>query len=277
MNQNVYCQDDEIDLRELWQTLIKRKALIAIVTCFVTICATIFTFVQMPLYEVKTVVDIGFYGTSLLEEPANLVKRVEIKYINNENKEAITRLDTVTQVKGAKDLVELTAIAPSNEEAKSLLNAIVQDIKNRHHQLLQSYVGSVQAKIQNLENQKKDLEAEQKQLALEIAHKTANIDQIIKDNPAVAAVYTIELNSKTTEFSDLKNKIFMLNNQLSDLSLAISSSNIQDTNMMDKMMFNDFPTKPKKKMIVTVALVSGIIVSIFLAFFLEFIGKNRHE
>lgn len=277
MNQNAYCQDDEIDLRELWQTLVKRKTLIGIVTCFVTISATIFAFVQTPLYKVKTVVDIGFYRSSLLEEPANLVKRVEIKYINNENKEATTRLDTVMQIKGAKDLVELTAIAPSNEEAKSLLNTIVEDIKNRHHQLLQSYVGSVQAKIQNLENQKKDLEAEQQQLAQEIAYKAANIDRIIKDNPAVAAVYTIELNSKATEFSALKDKIFTLNNQLSDLSLAISSNNIQDTNMMDKMTFDDSPAKPKKKLIVTVAFVSGIILSIFLAFFLELIGKDRHE
>ena len=108
-------------------------------------------------------------------------------------------------------------------------------------------------------------------------HKTQSIDQILKDNPAVAAVYTIELNSKASELSDLKQNIYAINNQLNDLALTLSPNNIQHTAMLGKATTNKYPIKPKKTLIVAVAMVTGLILSLFLAFFLEFIGKNEDE
>ena len=42
-------------------------------------------------------------------------------------------------------------------------------------------------------------------------------------------------------------------------------------------MTNDFPTKPKKILIVAVAFVTGFIISIFLVFFIQFIQGIRKE
>jgi len=42
-------------------------------------------------------------------------------------------------------------------------------------------------------------------------------------------------------------------------------------------MTNDYEIKPKKMLIVVVAFVSGLILSIFLIFFMEFIKGMRKE
>ncbi|MGJ0359765.1 GNVR domain-containing protein [Aliarcobacter cryaerophilus] len=42
-------------------------------------------------------------------------------------------------------------------------------------------------------------------------------------------------------------------------------------------MTNDFPTKPKKKLIVAVAFVTGFIISIFLVFLFNFIKQNTNK
>jgi uncharacterized protein involved in exopolysaccharide biosynthesis len=39
----------------------------------------------------------------------------------------------------------------------------------------------------------------------------------------------------------------------------------------------DYPIKPKKRLIVTVAFVTGFILSIFLVFFIEFIKGFKEE
>ena len=50
------------------------------------------------------------------------------------------------------------------------------------------------------------------------------------------------------------------------------------TKAIGKIKINDTPINlPKKKLIVTVAFVTGLILSIFLVFFLEFIGKTEEK
>ena len=39
-----FIEEDEIDLRELWKTLLKRKKLILFITAFITITATIYVY-----------------------------------------------------------------------------------------------------------------------------------------------------------------------------------------------------------------------------------------
>lgn len=269
--------DDEIDLRELWKTIVKRKKMIVLVTGLVTCGAIIYALVKTPIYEVKAVVDIGSYSNVLLEPSVTLVKKVEVKYIDNRDKEKKTELTKVSLLKGSTDLVELVVSAPSNEEAIQEVSTIVNEIKQRHEERLEDYLSLIHQKIDNLQGQKDELEGEKKELNDFIIHKTHSIDKILKDNPAVAAVYTIELNSKASELSDLKQKIYTINNQLNDLFLTLSPNNIQHTDMLGKVTQNKYPIKPRKTLIVAVAMVTGLILSIFLAFFLEFIGKNEHE
>jgi LPS O-antigen subunit length determinant protein (WzzB/FepE family) len=279
MNQNTHnaiTHEDEIDLRELWQTLVNSKKLIVAVTLGITLLATIYAFIKTPLFEAKAVLEIGSSGNTLLEDPLTLVKRVEIKYIVNSDVNTTEELQKVAVVKGAKNLIELSVVALSNQQAESYLTKIVEDVKQRHHELLQSSLTQLKTKITNLEEQKAELIQEKQDLMAYITKKSETIDKIIKENPSLAAIYTIEINNKASELANIKNRIYGLNSQLSDLYFAISENNIKPTKIVDAIMTDDFPIKPKKKLMIMVAFVTGLILSIFLAFIISFIQKQKN-
>lgn len=268
--------EDEIDLRELWKTIVTYKKLIMVLTGAFVLLAVIFVLIKAPVYEIKSVIDIGIYNNMLLEEPTNLAKRLDVQYIMDKDDNATTYLDTASPVKGSKDLVELSVLSSSNALGVSYMEEIIQTVKHRHNVILQSYVSLIESKIKNLEVQKDDLLTEQKKLTDTLAKETAMMDAVLKTNPAVAAVYTIERNNKSKELAELRNNIFTLNSDLNDLFMTISSSALQETDLLTKIATDEKPIKPKKGLIVVVVMMTGLMVSVFLAFFLAFIGKNEH-
>ena len=68
-----------------------------------------------------------------------------------------------------------------------------------------------------------------------------------------------------------------LQQQIKQLQFNISSENIQNYQVVGKYIVYDYPVKPKKKLIVIVAFITGLILSIFLVFFLEFISKSKED
>lgn len=270
--------EDEIDLRELWNIILKFKKIIILITGSITSVTIAYAFMATPIYEAKAVLDIGSYNnTNWIENPATVIKRLEMNYIENKNIEKKAWLDKVFFVKGTQNLLELSALGFSKESVILYLKEIEVNISTRHQKLIDAYVDSVKIKMENLNIQKAELLIEKVRLEEELNKKSNYIEKFVKDNPAVAAVYSIELNNYAVELKNLKNSIYNINNQLNDLKLDISSKNLKITEMLDHIVVSDHPIKPKKSLIVIVGFVTGVILSIFLAFSLEFIGKNSHE
>jgi uncharacterized protein involved in exopolysaccharide biosynthesis len=67
------------------------------------------------------------------------------------------------------------------------------------------------------------------------------------------------------------NSIEVKHNRLKTLLLLY---NYKNTQIVNNILTEDKPVKPKKKLIVIVGFVAGFILSIFLVFMLEFIGRN---
>ena len=101
--------------------------------------------------------------------------------------------------------------------------------------------------------------------------------QISKEDAALAGIYSIEISRKQTEINSFENKIFALKNQINDIELSLSASNIKSSRTIGEALILDHPIKPKKKLIVVVAFITGLMLSVFLAFFLEFIGGMKKE
>ena len=69
-----------------------------------------------------------------------------------------------------------------------------------------------------------------------------------------------------------------LNEELKTLQVLMEPYNYKNTEIVGSVMTNDYPVKPKKSLIVTVAFVTGFIMSIFFVFFLEFIrNEKKHQ
>jgi len=239
-------EEDEIDLRELWKTLMNRKLFIIIFTSIVTIGAVIWAMTRTPIYEVKSNVQIGFIGKDLIADPdtlvktANLVFNVEDKISTKE--EFISEVSSISTYKKLKNFIEIKTQAISNDEALAKNREVVSYIQNKYKSKIDQYIlnnniKSIQIQIKNLENlETKNLK---RQIELLKSQKIVKIDEKIKFNKI------IKLNSikekirfhteKLKEYSKAVNQLYSKNKDTSDTT-ALTISSIQMVNYQNLIL-----------------------------------------
>ena len=75
----------------------------------------------------------------------------------------------------------------------------------------------------------------------------------------------------------LKNQIQLIKDKIAVLEYDITKQNVQNSVVVGEYIVKDKPAKPKKKLIIVVAFVTGLVLSIFLVFFIEFIKGFKEE
>ena len=76
---------------------------------------------------------------------------------------------------------------------------------------------------------------------------------------------------------EIPNKIRVLDENIKLEALKISQNNINNFSLIGEIITNEHPIKPKKKLIVVVAFITGLILSIFIVFFMQFISNMKEE
>jgi len=204
------CEDDVIDLRELWRTIIKHKNFIIIFTLSITAIAAIWAFIKTPIYEVKSNLQIGFIGKDLIANPGTLVKTANLVFNVGEKittkKPFVSKVSSITVNKKIKNFVEIKTEAISNKKALAKNKEVVSYIQNKYKNIIYQYqaetnnkIKAIDIDISRLENlEKNNL---QQQIKLLKTQKIVEIDEKIK------FLKKIKLNS-------LKNKIKFYSNKL---------------------------------------------------------------
>ena len=83
----------------------------------------------------------------------------------------------------------------------------------------------------------------------------------------------IELQNKKEKLTTIKiNSLIEKRNLLQSMLLPY---NYKNSKIVGKIITNDYSIKPKKKLIVIVAFITGLILSIFLVFFLAFLRNDE--
>lgn len=73
---------------------------------------------------------------------------------------------------------------------------------------------------------------------------------------------------------ELKTKITQLNEKIDTLNFKKSEQNLSNSKLVGDYIVNDYPVKPKKSLILAVSFITGLILSIFIVFFLNFFKKD---
>lgn len=324
MNENRrYIEEDEIDLVELFRTLVKRKWFIIGFTFIITLCAIVFAYIKTPVYEVKALVEIGSYKTDssnsnsnsnsnvLLDNVTQLTKKLNVIFIDivKNSKDRKASISSIAVPKKGKSFIEIKAESISNELAIDEIKKVVNYIQIKHKRVLEDIKKNREIEIDNIVNQIKNIKTKELEfLDEEISLVKNNLNKYQKDlneidkeiklqkklNSTLAALVLMEkrdLNSqiRIIEKSIIKlkvqrnrllttgvNKLVERENKLESMLLPY---NYKNSEVVGKIIANDYPIKPKKKLIVVVAFVTGFIMSIFLVFFMEFIQniKGKEE
>ena len=191
--------------------------------------------------------------------------------------EELTRLKGIKLLSGTDRLIELKVESTSNQKALALLNEILSGIKLSHSITIANYLKLVESKLSLLERESvKQIESE-KLLVSAISIKEKNIKRVLSDNAAVAAVYSISLNSQNTELSALRERIYTLEKEISEIRLDLLPVNIKQTEILGDVIINDYPVAPKKKLIVILGAMLGFIFSIILVLIMGFVKKYKEN
>ena len=80
-----------------------------------------------------------------------------------------------------------------------------------------------------------------------------------------------------SNIKDYKNKTLEDKLKITELNSHLSPLRIVKTDTIGKVLTYKNPKKPNKRMIITVAFITGIFVSIFLIFFMDFVKSFKEE
>ena len=314
MQENKPLEEDEIDLKELFKTIWAKKIFIVIFTLVVTILAGFYAYSKTPIYEAKALVEIGEYkinntSKNFVDDASNLEKKLSTLFVDMEKnlKDKTSEISNISVVKGLKNFLEIKSESTSNEEAKNEILKVLTFVQNEHEKILDDVKKQKEMELRNIDLQISDIKSKSvdlidkkienniknlKSLEEQLKQIDENLKKIDTLNPSLAALKLMEkrditnsINTITIQNFELESKkdelltttLYKLEESKKIIELSLLPHNYKNTQIVGEIITNDFPTKPKKKLIVAVAFVTGFIISIFLVFFIQFIQGIRKE
>ena len=129
--------EDEIDLIEIIQKLIKSKMIIIVTTLIITILTYLYTLQQQPTYQSSVLIEIGHYNSNdgsikLLEQPSSLTQDLKINLIHKNLDENLSS----AKIKILEDkLITIDYSSGSAEKNTNVLNKFINYLDIRHSRL----------------------------------------------------------------------------------------------------------------------------------------------
>ncbi|KYJ86236.1 Wzz/FepE/Etk N-terminal domain-containing protein [Sulfurovum riftiae] len=280
MENNVqYIEKETIDLRELFSVLKRRKKLIWSVTALFTLLALIYIFVAKPVYEVKTMIEVGQIDAKPIDNINDIKQKLLYEYqVNTKGKKRkLPRVNTISVPKGSKSILSLTIHSNNNKEGIKFIQKVIGKIETQYKEKTDAYTESQKELIKLVQSDIKENETSLEAMKKELNTYNQKIISLKKEDAALAGIYALQIGQKQTELQELKKYISELKNKEQELKLSIGPLMMNPTHIVGEIETLEKPIKPKKKLIVTVAFITGLMLSVFLAFFLEFIRGMKQE
>ena len=314
-------EEDEIDLRELFKTLMDNKMTIVVITIIITILAIIYAYMKTPIYKARALVEIGNYkmhnnnnnNNNLdrvsLDDASQLSKKLNILFIDmsKNEKDTKSKIISIAVPKKSIEFIEIKSESISNELANKEIKKVVLYIQEKHKKILDDVkqrreieISNIETRINNILN--REIPLLEKKITIQESSLTdfdnqiklisSNLKKIELTDPSLTALklmekrdltsFVIQLNTLIMDLRDKKDILASTTiNDLMENKLLVSSlmlpHNYKNTKVVGRIIINNNPIKPNKKLIVTVAFVTGLILSIFIVFFLEFIRGFKEE
>ena len=271
-------EEDKIDLRELWKIIIKGKTILIVGTTLFVLLSLIYVLTVKPLFQVTTVIEVAQIAGNPIENIHDTQQKLNFIFLTSKQENSTEAyIDSIVTPKDTSVVLQVKAYAYNNDSAIALLNKLINSVKS---DLSLSIDGYIHLRTEALQLIDKDLNTSDNTVQSIVQKRKLYEERLFyieKDNAALAGIYAIELGKMQIELTNLYQNISHLQNKKNDLLFSISSSNIKRTVVIGKMAISEQAIKPNKKLIITVAFITGVILSLFFIFFLEFIQGKKEE
>jgi LPS O-antigen subunit length determinant protein (WzzB/FepE family) len=255
--------EDEISLLDIIQFFIDNKLHIAISTFACGALGLAYGLITPPKYEASMSLQMAVVANTPVEAPAVLLEKMKLPtYFSVGTLNACKMTDSTNPgadlSKQLKPLVNKNAPfittsfrAPSTDEAKTCLQAVLADVRSQQKILAEPIIKQKQTYLATLKDKLESAEQVAKFLALQ------KQDFQFKDDKfsANALVLATRL-SKDNEVKDLRNQIV-------DLELALSEPQTRETFLAAPMFSSPHKVAPSRSLILAIALMAGFMLGVF--------------
>ncbi|MCH9646175.1 MAG: hypothetical protein K0U08_05995, partial [Proteobacteria bacterium] len=194
-----------------------------------------------------------------------LVKKLNLLFIdllkNEKDREAT--ITSISTVKGTSSFINIKSESTSNKLAANEINKIIIYIQNKHQTELENILNNRKSKITSIDRQINIIK--NKQLELLSNNNYLNGNEALLNSLQLISMINGELGVQS---------ISELIEEKTSLSLLLNKRNYNNSEVVGRVLTNDYPIKPKKKLIVAVAFIAGFILSIFLVFIMNAFRKE---
>lgn len=185
MQNKEYIAEDEIDLKELFKTIWNKRVFILVFTAVVTGLAIAFAYTRTAIYEVKSIVRIGYINSELVEKANTLETKLRTIFAVD-NKQVITNdegiVTNILAIKKVDNFLEITTQAFSNDKAIEKNKEVIEFLQNDYKYKVDEYILNVNLNIKNLEEQIKYVENVTKVEKLSQIDFLNNVDLVSIEN-----------------------------------------------------------------------------------------------
>ena len=280
-------EEDTIELIDYFRVIWKRRILI-IVGTLVCIVAGVTVSLRLPeIYHAEALIRIGKVNTGTSSSPfvfidpiENLVKTIPVEYAL-EDEEALGYDLNVEVVKGTS-LIKIVLEGPDERKTKELFNEVVEKLTSDHLRKTESNIQLYKVLTGNMEIDIKEIQNDLAREALELEEMNIEMDKemdvnktesftlmMIQDNK-LKMTQMVQDNMKQSRINirSIRDDIFLH-------QLTINTLKENKTRLVGEVV--EICVKPKKKRNVMIAGVVGLMMSFFLAFFIEYLGNVRER
>ena len=243
---NVY--EDEIDLKELFLTIWKKKIFIVVFTAIITILAIIYVSFKTQIYEVKSVIKIGHIKNSLseysstntlLEPSAILEQKLKLIYgVDDPRRYEFIEdgvVSKISTIKNVENFIEITTEAYSNEKALEKNKEVLDFIQNEYKYKIDEFVQKTDIKIKDIESKIKYAK-EVKRVDLEQNIEKINTQMLPRIEKEIELLKSVELVSLEKKLEFNREKLKEYEAEVARISKQKSGDNSQNMLMAVQLL-----------------------------------------
>ena len=244
-NKIVYCQEDEIDLYELFLILKKRWKIIVISMVFIFFIGLAYILLSTPLYKAEANIKNIYINGAPANDISKIIGLVKAKFYKEgtdrkkffeENGFYLNDVSIQTVKRDKTDVFKITVYSISNQKGKEAVNRILEYLQSEYKSVLQKFILNTNNKIEQLHEEKKiiknykikELERQKEFLLKEeiplLKRKRAFLQEKVKNLNLLIKSYLSSINNYEKAIKNLSQA--MKNPNLSDSSLLIVSNQI---------------------------------------------------
>ena len=277
--ENQQCiQEDEIDLRDYTNVIVKRKKLILAIFLVSVVTAAIVGLIMPKIYEITSIVQLGNVNELLIkneEAKSIMLNQNLLLSIINElglksgaeslQVESLQKVIKISDVSGT-NLLKIKITYPDIDTVFKIHDAIVNPLIAQGQDMYKQRVAIINDRLKELNSSIKNAEGD--------IIRTQNL---IMDIPSSKEIPQAEISLRMIILQNTlpkyENNLTDLRNQRNDLRILLANS--KDFKVFDAPIRPINPVGPKKKQNVLIAGMLSLMFGVFLAFVMEFWQKNK--